>query len=75
MRLTGTSELLSLQARVIMSLVLRETRATFGTSMFGYLWAIITPTVSVGILAFIFQKIGRQPPFGSSLALFLLQEF
>ena len=70
MRLIGTSELLSLQARVLVSLALRETRATFGTSVFGYLWAIITPTISVGILVFIFSLIGRQPPFGSSLALF-----
>lgn len=70
MRLVGTSELLQLQIRVIVSLVLRETRATFGTSPFGYVWAIITPTVSVGLLVFIFAIVGRQPPFGSSLALF-----
>lgn len=70
MTLIGTSELLSLQLRVLASLVLRETRATFGTSVFGYLWAVITPTISVGILVFLFSTIGRQPPFGSSLALF-----
>jgi capsular polysaccharide transport system permease protein len=70
MSLISTSELLSLQARVIVSLVLRETRATFGTSPFGYVWAIITPSVSVGLLVFIFSIVGRQPPFGSSLALF-----
>jgi len=69
-KLVTTSELLSLQTRVIVSLVLRETRATFGTSSFGYLWAIITPTASVGLLVFLFSLIGRQPPFGSSLALF-----
>lgn len=70
MRLVSTHELLSLQLRVIASLVLRETRATFGTSPFGYVWAIITPTVGVGLLMFLFSIIGRQPPFGSSLALF-----
>jgi len=70
MKLIGTSQLLSLQLRVIASLVLRETRATFGTSAFGYVWAIITPTASVGLLVFLFSIIGRQPPFGSSLALF-----
>jgi capsular polysaccharide transport system permease protein len=70
MKLVGPLELLSLQGRVIVSLVLRETRATFGTSVFGYVWAIITPTVSIGLLVFIFSLVGRQPPFGSSLALF-----
>ncbi|WP_019953550.1 ABC transporter permease [Yoonia vestfoldensis] len=70
MTLVSTIDLLSLQARVIASLVLRETRATFGTSAFGYVWAVITPTASVGLLVFLFSIIGRQPPFGSSLALF-----
>lgn len=62
--------LLALQIRVVGALVLRETRATFGTSSFGYLWAIITPAASVGVLVYIFSLIGRQPPFGASLALF-----
>ena len=70
MKLVSTPELLDLQVRVIASLVLRETRATFGTSTFGYVWAIITPSVGVGLMAFLFSLIGRQPPFGSSLALF-----
>lgn len=62
--------LLTLQARVIAALVLRETRAAFGMSRFGYLWAIVTPAASVGVLVFIFSLIDRQPPFGPSLALF-----
>jgi capsular polysaccharide transport system permease protein len=70
MTLTSTADLLSMQARVIASLMLRETRTTFGTSAFGYVWAIITPTASVGLLVFLFSMIGRQPPFGYSLALF-----
>jgi capsular polysaccharide transport system permease protein len=62
--------LLSLQIRIIATLVLRETRATFGTSQIGYLWAILTPSISVGLLAFIFSLIDRQPPFGTSLPVF-----
>lgn len=58
------------QTRVIGALVLRETRATFGTSQLGYLWAIVTPAAGVSLLVAIFASIGRQPPFGSSLALF-----
>jgi len=66
----GLSGLLALQFRVLGAMVLRETRATFGTSHFGYLWAVITPAASVGILVALFSLISRQPPYGSSLALF-----
>lgn len=62
--------LLALQARVLGAMVLRETRATFGSSSVGYLWAIITPTASVLVLVAIFTLADRQPPFGSSFALF-----
>lgn len=61
---------LALQVRVIGALVLREARATFGTSQIGYLWAIITPAATTAILVAVFTAIGRQPPFGLSLALF-----
>lgn len=63
-------EVIFLQARVIGALVLRETRATFGTSQIGYLWAIIIPGASISVLVFIFSFMGRHPPFGSSFALF-----
>jgi len=62
--------LLALQVRIIATLVLRETRATFGTSQIGYLWAVLTPSISVGLLAFIFSLIDRQAPFGGSLPVF-----
>lgn len=62
--------LVRLQVRVVAALILRETRATFGTSHIGYLWAIITPVVSIAILASVFSLAGRHPPFGTSLALF-----
>lgn len=70
MTVMSTKELLGLQIRVIGALVLRETRAAFGTSQIGYLWAIITPAAGVGLLVFIFSLVDRQPPFGASLALF-----
>lgn len=62
--------LAALQMRILGAMILRETRATFGSSQIGYLWAIITPAASVAVLVTIFSLIGRQPPFGSSLALF-----
>lgn len=61
---------LTTQFRVIGALILRETRATFGTSQIGYLWAIITPAASTAVLVAIFSVAGRHPPFGPSLALF-----
>ena len=70
MTLLSTRELIALQIRVVLSLVLREIRATFGASSFGYIWAFITPAAGVAFLVFIFSAISRQPPFGSSLALF-----
>lgn len=63
-------QVLGLQARVIGALILRETRATFGTSQVGYLWAIIAPAAGIALLVFIFSLVDRQPPFGGSLALF-----
>lgn len=70
MSVAAATSLIGLQMRVIASLILREARATFGASAFGYIWAVITPTASVGLLVFLFSLIGRQPPFGASLALF-----
>ncbi len=61
---------LILQFRVVAALVLRETRMTFGTSQIGYLWAILQPAATVAVMVILFSLIRRQPPFGTSLALF-----
>jgi capsular polysaccharide transport system permease protein len=63
-------DLLKLQSRVIGALVLREVRATFGTSRLGYLWAILTPTAGVIVLVVVFSTFIKHPPYGSSFALF-----
>jgi len=62
--------LLVIQTRIIATLVLREARASFGASQIGYLWAIITPAISIALLFAIFTMIDRQAPYGTSLALF-----
>ncbi len=59
-----------LQIRVIAALTLRETRMTFGTSHSGYFWAIFQPLFSISFMVTLFYLIGRQSPFGTSLALF-----
>lgn len=61
---------LKIKFRVIIALILRETRTTFGNSNLGYLWALITPALGVAIFVLIFELAARQPPFGQSLALF-----
>lgn len=61
---------LAVQMRVVGALVLRETRAAFGTSQIGYLWAVIVPAAGTALLVAVFSVIGRHPPFGASLALF-----
>jgi capsular polysaccharide transport system permease protein len=69
------SSLLLQQFRVIIALLLRETRATFGTSQIGYAWAILTPAIGISLLVFIFSHVGRTAPFGNSLALFFATGF
>lgn len=66
----GFFKIIWLQIRVVTALTLRETRMTFGTSHAGYFWAIIQPLVSISFLVFLFYLIGRQAPYGGSLALF-----
>ncbi|MFK3668230.1 ABC transporter permease [Ochrobactrum teleogrylli] len=62
--------LLRLQIHVMGALVLRETRAAFGASHIGYLWAVIVPSTSIAVLVSVFTFAGRNPPYGSSFALF-----
>ncbi|PID36128.1 MAG: ABC transporter [Rhodobacterales bacterium] len=64
------NNVLWVQIRVIVALTIRETRMTFGTSHTGYLWAILQPLISISFLVFLFALIGRQAPYGTSLALF-----
>ncbi len=66
----GFFQIIWLQIRVVTALTLRETRMTFGTSHAGYAWAIVQPLVSISFLVFLFYLIGRQAPYGTSLALF-----
>ncbi|PVH27273.1 ABC transporter permease [Pararhodobacter oceanensis] len=59
-----------INAHVIWALMLRESRMAFGTSHWGYLWAVLQPAVTLSFLIIIFVLIGRGAPFGESLGLF-----
>jgi capsular polysaccharide transport system permease protein len=67
------AEAIRVQFRVIAALVRRETRAHFGESRLGYLWAIIEPLAHLLVLGGLFIYIlRRQAPVGGSLWLFFM---
>ena len=62
-----------LQVRVVAALVRRETRAHFGETRMGYLWAIVEPTLHlIGYVILFGYILGRHVPVGGSLTLFML---
>lgn len=66
------------QIRVISALLQRETRAQYGATKLGYLWALIQPMTQVAALTGIFWSIGRGDRFGSdigSIAAFITTGF
>ncbi|MBA4783773.1 MAG: ABC transporter permease [Rhizobiales bacterium] len=62
--------LLLVQVRIIVALVLRETRVAFGNAQLGYLWALANPALGVAALVLVFSLITHAPPLGTSFALF-----
>lgn len=64
---------LRLQVRVLAALVRRETRAHFGQSRLGYLWALLEPAGHLMVLSLFFMYVmARQVPVGGSMMLFFL---
>jgi ABC-type polysaccharide/polyol phosphate export permease/Flp pilus assembly protein TadD len=59
------------QWRVILALILRETRTRFGDSILGYGWALIEPILHITMLSLAFAVLmhGR-PPIGTQFFLF-----
>lgn len=68
--MTSFKEAARITSRVLWGLMLRESRMAFGTSHWGYLWAILQPGVMLTFLIVVFVLIGRGAPYGESLALF-----
>lgn len=58
------------QVRVILSLILRDTRVAFGPTKLGYIWAIANPMLSTIILVLVFSAISSRPAIGTSFILF-----
>lgn len=71
-RLSDLLHGLNISQRVIIAIILRETKTRFGKNKLGYLWAIIEPSAYVALLLFIRDKMHASIPFGENLFLFLL---
>ena len=56
--------------RVLFALVVREMSTKFGRSWGGYFWAIAEPVGGILLLTAVFSIAVRQPPLGTSFALF-----
>jgi len=63
---------LSVQGRVISALTLRETRSRYGNSKLGFFWALFEPAAHVAVFVAIFSSLGRSPPIGDSMGVFML---
>jgi len=62
----------AVQRRVIFALILRETRARYGQTRLGHLWALFEPLAHMLTFAAIFSFMGRSSPLGGSVALLVL---
>jgi capsular polysaccharide transport system permease protein len=63
---------ISITSRVIVALVLRETKTRFGTRRTGYIWALIEPIAYVVIYLSLRDALRSAVPFGENLVLFTL---
>jgi capsular polysaccharide transport system permease protein len=61
---------LTVQARVILAVILREMRTRFGRTKLGYLWALAEPVIHIGTMLAIFAALRRSSPIGGDLPLF-----
>lgn len=64
---------LAAQGRILIAIVLRETRTRFGHTRLGYLWAVIEPISHLLTLGLIFRLFNHAPPpVGDDLFLFYI---
>lgn len=63
---------LGVMSRVVIGLILRETKTRFGKHRLGYIWALIEPTVFIGLFVAINAVIRDRIPFGESILLFVV---
>jgi capsular polysaccharide transport system permease protein len=69
---SGDFERIKIVARVVVALILRETKTRFGRNRFGLLWAFVEPAAYVAMFIVIRIKLNTIVPFGENIALFML---
>ncbi len=58
------------QLSIIAALIIREMITRYGNKFGGYMWAVLDPVLTIGILTLVFSAIARVPPLGRSFVLF-----
>jgi capsular polysaccharide transport system permease protein len=60
----------AVQYRVVAALMWRDIHSKNGRSRLGYVWELLNPVLHLTILVAVFTWIERNPPFGTSIAVF-----
>ena len=63
---------LIIMGRVIYALIMREARTRYGSSNFGYAWAIVDPLVTLAVFVGIFSALGRASPIPGPISVFFV---
>ena len=58
------------QFAIVAALIVREMTTRYGNKFGGYMWAILDPVLTIGILSLVFSAIAREPPLGRSFPFF-----
>ncbi|MFD1696826.1 ABC transporter permease [Roseibium aestuarii] len=58
------------QTDIVFALIVREMTTRYGNKFGGYIWAILDPVLTVGILTLVFSAVTHLPPLGRSFTLF-----
>jgi capsular polysaccharide transport system permease protein len=59
------------QLQVIYALLLRETKTRYGDNSLGYLWALLEPSLWIGMFIVLYGVLGHLAPAGTSVVAFL----
>ena len=63
---------LAVMRRVVMAIMLRESRTRYGASNLGYVWALIDPVIQLLIWLAVFSALGRTSPIAVPVSVFML---
>ncbi|MBO6860642.1 MULTISPECIES: ABC transporter permease [Roseibium] len=58
------------QFAIVFALIVREMTTRYGNKFGGYMWAVLDPVLTIGILTLVFSAITHVPPLGRSFTLF-----